>query len=113
MAIISDAKIGRSTDTKRGMSGAPARTRGPSHRPNATKTSTGTTNVPINPSGSRTKILISSHVSFQSPRGMVLVASVPDRVAGQLEKDVFERRNLGAEVDDAHPMLGQTVDHVR
>jgi hypothetical protein len=35
----------------------------PIERPASTKTATGTSNVPMAPSGSRTKILISSQVS--------------------------------------------------
>src|SRR5580765_7188960 len=64
-------RIGRSTDTACGTSGDARPTRGPSSRPSPTYTSTGRPTVPTTPSGSRRKILISSQVSFQSPRSMV------------------------------------------
>src|SRR2546425_8895501 len=37
---------------------------------------------------------------------------IPNRVAGQLEKDVLEVRDHRAEVGDADPVLGHTVDHI-
>src|SRR5213593_2834444 len=111
VAISRDARIGRSTETTRGTWGA-CRTCGPSRRPNTTKIRTGTPTVPMTPSGSRTKILISSHVNPQSPRSMASGASVPNRVAGQLEKDVLECRQLRAKVDDPYAMLRQTLDHL-
>src|SRR5262245_49589023 len=64
-------RIGMSTDTALGTSGDARPTRGPTSRPNPTYTSTGRPTVPITPSGSRRKILISSQVSFQSPRIIV------------------------------------------
>ena len=42
-------------------------------RPSSTNASTGMTIVPIAPSGSRRKILVSSQVRFQSPRSMVFL----------------------------------------
>ena len=90
--------------------GRPAlRTRGPSIRPSTTKISTGMPTVPMTPIGSRTKILISSQVSPRV-RAAWSAASVANRVTGQLEKDVLERRQLGAEVDHADPMLRQALD---
>src|SRR5262245_25777264 len=113
-------RIGMSTDMARGTSGDARPTRGPGSRPNPTYTSTGRPSVPITPSGSRRKILISSQVSFQSPRSMVSaevisvsLPSVANLMAGELKKHILECRKLGAEVDDADPVLAQTVDHVR
>src|SRR5437773_599897 len=104
-AIRTEAKIGRSTETNRGTSGEPVRTRGPSRRARTTNTSTGTPMVPITPSGSRTKILISSQVSRQSPRNVPPDLSVANRVAGELQKHVLERRDLRAEVCDLYAVL--------
>ena len=106
-AISSDARIGRSTDDERAARPASARrARGPSSRPKHDEDQRPECRrVPITPSGSRTKILISSQVSLQSPRSMVSSASVANRVAGELEEDVLERRQLGAEVGHADPML--------
>src|SRR5919201_1889500 len=112
-AMTSDARIGRSTPTKRGTAGDAVRTRGPSSLPNKTNINTGTATVPITPSGSRTKILISSHVSLQSPRSMSMVTSLANRMTGQPEKHVLEVRALGAEFGHSHPMLGETVDDLR
>src|SRR6185436_9627801 len=111
-AIRIETRIGRSADT---MSGG-RRDAGPFSRPNirpsTTNISTGNATVPITPSGSRTKILISSQVSVQSPRS-TSGASIPNRMARQLQKHVFERRALGAKVGDLHAMLREACDHVR
>ncbi len=45
----------------------------PIDRPRRTNATTGMPIVPMNPSGSRTKILISSQVSFKRPRIGVLI----------------------------------------
>ena len=44
----------------------------PKARPIITKIKSGTSSVPTNPIGSRAKILVSSHVSFQNPRNTLL-----------------------------------------
>jgi hypothetical protein len=72
-----------------------------------TKAITGTSE-PNAPSGSRRKILISSHVSAQSPR--MAIASVPDEMTGELEEHVLERRQHGPEIRDAHAVFGQGTD---
>src|SRR5262245_38940394 len=112
LAVIRiDVRIGRSTEIARGTPGVACCTRDPSIRPNRMKIKTGTPIEPMTPSGSRRKILISSQVSFQSPRSMVSAClSVPNHVAGQFQKYILERRQLGAEVDDADPVLRQTLD---
>ena len=92
--------------------------------------------VPNTPIGSRTKILISTHVRRQSPLSMIAgprhgapsalarvtrhfrhtsvgILSVPDRMAGQPEEDVLERRDHGAEVGDPDAMLREALDHLR
>src|SRR5215208_5004597 len=68
---------------------------------------TGMPTVPNRPIGSRVNILISSQVSFSSPR-----TSVPDRVAGQLQIHVLERRQDRAEIGDSDAMLGDAANHV-
>jgi hypothetical protein len=40
----------------------------PKMRPSTMKITTGTTSVPMNPIGSRAKILVSTQLSFQNPR---------------------------------------------
>ena len=112
-AISNAAKIGRSSQTTRAASGGAVRARKPNTRPNTTKINTGTPTAPSTPSGSRTKILISSHVSLQSPRSMVSAVSIANRAARQLEKHVLEGRQLGEEVGHHDPMRRQAVDHVR
>src|ERR1043165_6648426 len=76
-------------------------------RPNTTNTSTGTPRVPKRPIGSRAKTLISSQASCQSP-----FISVPDRVAGQTEEHVLERRHGGVEVGDGDAVARDALDHV-
>src|SRR6202048_1105166 len=112
VVITKEGRMGRSAEIARVTPGETRRSGEPSTRPNTTKINTGTATVPMTPSGSRTKILISSQVSFQSPRSMVSAPSVPNHVTGQLEKDVLECRELGAEVDHPHPMFRQTLDHL-
>jgi hypothetical protein len=112
VVIRREARMGKSTETTRGRPGETRPTRGPSSRPNSTTINTGIPTVATTPSGSRTKILISSHVSCQSPRSMVSPASVPNHVASQLEKDVLECRELCAEVDHPHPVLRQALNHL-
>src|SRR6476469_1956510 len=102
-----ELNTGRPTSTeRRPEAGSPL-----NRRPSATNSSTGIPTVPNRPSGSRTKILISSHVSFQSPRSMA--PSVSNRVAGQPEKDILERRKHRSEIGDPDSMLGEALDHVR
>src|SRR5437588_3241107 len=80
-------------------------------RPNMMNTSTGTTMVPMAPSGSRRKILISSQVSCQRPRRRCM-DSVPHGVAGEHEEDILEIRKHGAELGDSDPLLGEALDHL-
>src|SRR5262245_57227892 len=92
----------------------------PSIRPSSTKSSTGTPTVPKSPSGSRTKILTSSHVSFHSPfirllrpaaighRPCVLVSH---RMSRQLDEHILERRQDRPEVLDADLVLGNRLNH--
>jgi hypothetical protein len=44
---------------------------------------------------------------------MIAMVSVATLVTGQPEEDVFERRQFGAEIEDANPMLGQALDDLR
>src|SRR5258705_11866941 len=69
----------------------------------------GITTAPTKPSGSRTKIRISSQVSFRRPSmGSRLV---PDDVPGELEEDVLERREHGAEVANGERVGGDETNH--
>ncbi len=65
------ASTGSSVPTNPGMRGDGEDKRLPKMRPNTTNTTTGIPTVPMRPSGSRTKILISSQVSFRSWRNIV------------------------------------------
>jgi hypothetical protein len=65
----SAANTGRSAATKRGVSGLRA-ARGPPRRLMMTNATIGIPMPPMTPSGSRRKILISSQVSRQRPRGI-------------------------------------------
>src|SRR4249919_1976031 len=107
MAIITAANTGNAT-LSRLVSGSAGR-RPPASRPNPTKIATGMRIVPSAPSGSRMKILISSQVSCSRPRN---INSIADRVAGDREKDVLERRQQRAEVGRPNPVLGQALDDV-
>src|SRR4051812_15950007 len=80
----------------------------PASRPNTTNITTGTRIVPTAPIGSRRKIFVSSQVSFSSPRS--ILASVPDRMPGQREEHVLERRQHRAEIGHADAVLGHAVD---
>src|SRR5271163_2130089 len=83
----------------------------PMTRPTTTKIRTGRKIEPNAPMGSRRKILISNQVSFQSPRNIALSLLIPNRMAGQFQKDVLQVRQHGAKVGDPDPVLGQTLDH--
>src|SRR5436305_1655610 len=107
VVMRSAVRIGRSTETTRGTLAAPRRVPSPNIRPNMTKISTGMPTLPKKPSGSRTKIFVSSQASFQRPRNM----SVSNRVAGQAEEHILERRELGAKVGDGDPVGGDALDH--
>src|SRR3954452_780916 len=103
---------GRSTVTKSGIGVGPYRGLGRGSIPIETKISRGSATVPITPSGSRMKIFISSHVNRQRPRSITVLGSLANRVAGQLEKHIFECRALRAEIDDAHVVLRKAANHV-
>src|SRR5215471_1946899 len=66
----------------------------------------GTPIAATSPSGSRTKIRISSQASFRSPR----MCLVPDRVPGELEEHVLERREHGAEVANGEVVGGDEAN---
>src|SRR5262245_13086116 len=78
-------------------------------RPITAKTITGIPIVPMTPSGSRRKILISSQVSLKSPR----ICSVSNGVAGETQEDVFQRRRHRAEIGDLDASLGQALNDAR
>src|SRR5688572_15935934 len=75
--------------------------------PTPRKRSTGTPTVPKRPSGSRTKILISSHASCER-----LLISIPNRVAGEAQEHVLERRHDGVEVGHGDGVTRHTLDDV-
>src|SRR4029079_13941236 len=103
---------GRSMVTSVGASrGTPPPDR-PNIRPSTTKTRTGTRTVPMTPSGSRTKILISSHVSVSRPLN-IRRPSVPARMAGGVEEHVFQCRSVGAKIRDLDLTIRDTANHTR
>src|SRR5438046_7169503 len=112
IAIKSEMKTGKSMETNRGSSGAGVRTRPPASLAITTKSNTGMTMVPTTPSGSRTKILISSQVRRQSPRSMCCRLRA-NLVAGHTEEHVLECRHGGAEFGHSNVVLGEAADHVR
>src|SRR5262245_31230398 len=71
-------------------------------------TTTGMPMVPMTPIGSRTKILISSQVSFRSARILFT-----DRMPRERQKHVFEIRELGLETRHLNAMFGQALNDVR
>src|SRR6266478_7406400 len=96
-AISTDTKTGSPTRTNSAAGIARGGSPPPMKWPTPTNTRTGRMIDPNAPSGSRRKILISSQVSFQSPCNMALSALVANRMAGQLQKDVLEVGQHGAE----------------
>src|SRR5579871_3061543 len=109
-AISTAANTGRPTRTNAVAGIALAGSRPASDRPPRTKTIAGDKIVPNAPIGSRRKILISSHVSFQSPRNMGRL--VANGMAGQFQENVFQVGQHRAEVGDPNPILGETLNHL-
>src|SRR5205823_2375848 len=73
MAIKSDARTGRPTRIKLLAASVGGSSLPPTIRPTTRKARTGITMAPNAPIGSRMKILISSQLSFQSQRSIILV----------------------------------------
>src|SRR5437763_8305544 len=111
-AMSTDTKTGSPTRKNPAVESEPGVTRPPPNRFATTKTRTGNKIDPNAPSGSRRKILISSQVSFQSPRSIAQSLSIANRMAGEFQKDVLEVGRLGAEVGDPDPIFGETLDHL-
>src|SRR6478735_676584 len=112
-AIISAPRIGTSTSTTEPGAAGPFPPLRLSIRPRTENTSTGITTEPKTPSGSRRKIFSSSQVSFPRPLSIASSSSIPDRMAGEAEEDVLERRLNSTEVGDPDAVLGEALDHVR
>src|SRR5258707_385027 len=111
-AMSTDTKTGSPTRRNPAVGSEPGVTRPPASRLTTTKTRTGNKIDPNAPSGSRRKILISSQVSFQSPRNIFESLSIADRMAGQFQKHILEVGQHGAEFGDPDPILGETLDHL-
>src|SRR5260370_30800585 len=112
IAMSTDTKTGSPTRKNPAVESEPGVRRPPANRLPTAKTRTGNKIDPNAPSGSRRKILISSQVSFQSPRSIAESLSIADRMAGQFQKDVLQVGQHGAEVGDPDPILGETLDHL-
>src|SRR5829696_5930327 len=116
MIVTSDStapvatKIGKSMPTIRVTSGARTLALAPSRRPSTTNTITGIASVPNSPSGSRAKIFISIHVSFQSPR---IIWSVPHRVAGDFQEHIFQGRRQPLRLADGDAAGRKVPRHQR
>src|SRR5580658_4641111 len=108
---LSATRTGSPTRKNPAVESEPSVGRPPANRLTTTKTRTGNRIDPNAPSGSRRKILISSQVSFQSPRSIDESLSIANRMAGQFQKDVLQVGQYGAEVGDPDPILGETLDH--
>src|SRR5436305_13692777 len=111
-AMSTDMKTGSPTRENPAAESEPGVSGPRANRLTITKTRTGNKIDPNAPSGSRRKILISSQVSFQSPRSIVESLSIANRMAGQFQKDVLQVGQYGAEVGDPDPILGETLDHL-
>src|SRR5262249_38595517 len=111
-AMSTDTKTGSPARKNPAAGSEPGVNRPPANRLPATKIRTGNKIDPNAPSGSRRKILISSQVSFQSPRNIAESPSIADRMACQFQKDVLQVRQHGSEVCDPDPILGETVNHL-
>src|SRR5271155_5542468 len=101
MAISTETKTGNPTRTNPRAASARGGPPPPNSRPATTNTRTGKIIDPNAPSGSRRKILISSQVSFQSPRNiseLLQSRSISNRMPGELQKDVFQVRQYRAEI---------------
>src|SRR5580693_359670 len=96
-AINTEANTGSPTPTNPVAASAFGGSRPPRSRPTTTNTRTGKRIDPNAPSGSRRKILISSQVSFQSPRNIAVSLSIADRMARQFQKDILQVGQHGAE----------------
>src|SRR4051812_39804818 len=96
IAISSETKTGRPTSRNPEVEAGLGRRGPPANRLITRNTATGNRMVPNAPSGSRRKILISSQVSFQSPRSMVGSLSIADRMAGQFQENVLQVGQDGA-----------------
>src|SRR6478672_263958 len=107
-AIITEANTGSAAGIAPPGRAAARASAGPARRPRTTKTRTGMPTVPNTPIGSRTKILISSHVS----RSSFTMRSLADRAAGQSQEHILEGRQLGAEIADADTMFRDAGDGV-
>src|SRR5437763_4773653 len=110
-AMSTATKTGRPARRKPAVEREPGIARPTANRLMRTKIRTGKRIDPTAPSGSRKKILISSQVSFQSPRSMAVSLSIANRMAGQFQENVLQVGQHGAEVGDADPILGETLDH--
>src|SRR5215467_563266 len=97
-AMSTDTKTGRPTRRNPAVGREPGIIRRPPNRLTAAKTTTGNKIDPNAPSGSRRKILISSQVSFQSPRSIAGSLSIANRMAGQFQKDVLQVGQHSAEI---------------
>src|SRR5271167_1098722 len=116
-AISTDTKTGSPTPMNPVVAIALVTRPPPDNRPTTKNTRTGRMIEPNAPSGSRRKILISSQVSFQSPQNIVCLAFassllIANRMAGQLQKDVFQAGQHRAKIGDSDAVLGQTLDHL-
>src|SRR5215467_2438494 len=111
-AINTEAKTGSPTRTNSAVAISRGGSRPPMNRPTPTNTRAGRMIDPIAPSGSRRKILISSQVSFQSPCSIALPVLIANRMAGKFQKHVLQVGQHGAEVGDADPVFGQTLDYL-
>src|ERR1035438_9297475 len=112
-AISTDTKTGSPTRRNPVAEREPGVSRPPANRPTTTKTRTGNKIDPNAPSGSRRKILISSHVSFQSPFNIAESLSIANRMACQLQKDILQVGQHRGEVGYPDPILGVIFSRVR
>ena len=107
IAISSDAKTGKLDrgEPRRRCGGTRG---GPSARPSTTNTSTGIADRPEDAQRLANEDLdLEPGQLRQSTQHLRLPASVANGVAGQLQKDVLERRQRRAEFGHANPVLAR------
>src|SRR5262245_7650092 len=93
---------------------------GPTNRARPKKTMSGMRRLPKSPSGSRAKILISSHVSFSSDLSAIVIhsllpplrGSVTNGMPSQFQKHILEVRLFASELRDPDPVLRDAVNDI-
>src|SRR5580704_17633516 len=111
IAIKTDASTGRPVCIKLLSASELGERPLPIIRPTTRNTKTGIRIDPNAPSGSRINILISSQVSFQSPRS-IFPRLLSNRMTRQFQKHIFKIRHDRPEIRDPNSILGKAMNHL-